>query len=77
MDMELYFNAWEDSWEDLFRVSDILETTLLSLDMATLLVSANRVSRLWNETISTSSRLQMKLFFLPDFSNQDRMYTTG
>lgn len=75
--MELYFNAWEDSWEDLFRVSDILETTLLSLDMATLLVSANRVSRLWNETISTSSRLQMKLFFLPDFSNQDRMYTTG
>jgi hypothetical protein len=77
MDMEFFFNAWEDSWEDLFRVSDILERTLLSLDMATLLVSANRVSRSWNNTISTSKKLQMKLFFIPDRSKYDRMYTTG
>jgi hypothetical protein len=46
-------------------VPELLEEILLNLDMATLLVSAQRVSTLWFDVINRSKRLQQALFFTP------------
>lgn len=37
---------------DVLSIPELLETTLLHLDMATLLVSALRVSKHWHRTIT-------------------------
>ncbi|KAK3901282.1 hypothetical protein C8A05DRAFT_35032 [Staphylotrichum tortipilum] len=42
---------------------EILEAILLRVDEQTLLVSAQRVSTLWHRVMSTSVRLQRRLFF--------------
>lgn len=44
---------------------ELLETVLLELDMTTLLVSAQRVSKHWHAIIAHSPRLQQALFFRP------------
>uniref|UniRef100_A0A1Y1NBE9 F-box domain-containing protein n=1 Tax=Photinus pyralis TaxID=7054 RepID=A0A1Y1NBE9_PHOPY len=56
---------------------ELLENILLHLDMTTLLVSVQRVSKAWNNTIACSTALQQKLFFrsitaeqLPAFREQ-------
>lgn len=46
-------------------IPELLEEILLHLDMSTLLVSAQRVNRLWFDVISGSKRLQQALFFTP------------
>ncbi|KAI2670579.1 hypothetical protein LCP963914a_9837 [Penicillium roqueforti] len=46
-------------------IPELLEEILLDLDMTTLLVSAQRVNRLWFDVISQSKRLQQALFFTP------------
>jgi hypothetical protein len=45
--------------------TEMLEAILLQLDMASLLVSALRVSRRWNSLITNSPSLQRALFFQP------------
>lgn len=42
---------------------ELLETILLHLDMTTLLVSAQRVSRQWMSVIRASPKIQQALFF--------------
>lgn len=46
-------------------IPELLEEILSDLDMQTLLVSAQRVNRLWFDVISHSKRLQQALFFTP------------
>lgn len=51
--------------ERFLGIPELLEVVLLQLDNRTLLTSANRVSRDWNELIQTSPQIQQKLFFRP------------
>ncbi|KAI0197546.1 F-box domain-containing protein [Astrocystis sublimbata] len=46
-------------------ILELLELILLHLDMGTLLVSALRVSKMWNALINTSIALQRALYFQP------------
>lgn len=48
-----------------FLVPEFLEMILLEFDTRTLLVSAQRVCRLWREMIRSSIKLQAALFFKP------------
>lgn len=48
-----------------FLVPELLEMILLQIDTRTLLVSGQRVCRLWHEVIRNSSNLQAALFFQP------------
>jgi len=54
-----------DNTTKVLLIPELLEEILLHLDMATLLVSAQRVSTLWFDVISRSKRLQQALFFTP------------
>lgn len=49
--------------ERVLSLPELLENILLHLDMTTLLVSVQRVSKAWNKTIACSPALQQKLFF--------------
>ncbi|KID76069.1 uncharacterized protein G6M90_00g078680 [Metarhizium brunneum] len=49
--------------ERVLSLPELLENILLHLDMTTLLVSVQRVSKAWNKTIACSPALQRKLFF--------------
>lgn len=46
-------------------VPELLEEILLNLDLTTLLVSVPRVSKKWNQIVSTSTALQQALYFRP------------
>lgn len=50
---------------DALSIPELHEAILLRLDMATLLVSASRVNKHWQRTITDSPKLQEKLFFKP------------
>ena len=49
--------------ERLSGIFELCEAILLHLPMRHLLVSIQRVSKVWRDTISGSSQLQQKLFF--------------
>ena len=51
--------------EACLAITEILEAILLRFDMKTLLVSATRVNKTWNQLINTSPQLQQYLFFRP------------
>ncbi|KAJ5605211.1 hypothetical protein N7510_010365 [Penicillium lagena] len=53
------------STEHAISLPEILENTLLHLDIKTILTSTLRVSRAWHDLITYSPRLQKHLFFLP------------
>jgi hypothetical protein len=46
-------------------IAELLEAVLLELDMRTLLVSAQRVSKHWHAVIKHSPRIQQALFYTP------------
>jgi hypothetical protein len=52
--------------QHVFQIPGLLETILSNLDICTLLVSAQRVSKTWHTLISGSQQLQRALFFEPD-----------
>jgi hypothetical protein len=52
--------------EEALSTPELLELILLELDLHTLLVSAQRVCKSWNNTISASQSLQRALFFQAD-----------
>jgi hypothetical protein len=56
--------------EKAFAIPELLENILSGVDMLTLLVSAQRVSRVWNDLIKSSSSLQQKLSFNSATSGQ-------
>lgn len=49
--------------EKVFALPEVLEKILLEVDMVTLLVSAQRVSKAWKDLIKSSIAIQQKLFF--------------
>ncbi|KAI6092853.1 hypothetical protein F4821DRAFT_223422 [Hypoxylon rubiginosum] len=51
--------------EAALSIPELLEAILLHLDMATLLVSATRVSKAWQTVINTSISIQRALYFEP------------
>lgn len=51
--------------QSVFTTTEILEAILLYLDMTTLLVTASRVSKTWNNVIATSPAIQRALYFRP------------
>lgn len=51
------------------EISELLESILLHIDEKTLLVSAQRVNKRWRDTVTSSPRLQKKLFLQPDESD--------
>lgn len=51
--------------EIVLNTPELLESILLHVDIATLLLSALRVSKLWHTFIEASVRLQQALFFAP------------
>ncbi|PLB53484.1 hypothetical protein P170DRAFT_435112 [Aspergillus steynii IBT 23096] len=64
--------------ETALSTPELLEAILLELDMATLLVSAQRVDRYWFGLISASIRLQQALYFkpVPSYSKPPSAYIT-
>ncbi|KAI9927726.1 hypothetical protein ASPWEDRAFT_549886 [Aspergillus wentii DTO 134E9] len=55
-------------------IPELLEHILIFLDIRTLLISAQRVCRLWNQVIAQSKALQQALFFHPtDSKDQERI----
>ncbi|RAH57541.1 hypothetical protein BO85DRAFT_488270 [Aspergillus piperis CBS 112811] len=54
-----------NSVQTVLSVRTILEYILLELDMRTILISASRVNRFWNYTISNSRPIQQALFIQP------------
>ena len=56
---------------DALSVPELLESILLHVDMATLLVSASRVNKHWMRTIRSSPKLQQKLFFRPGPTSEE------
>lgn len=57
----------QDNAHAVFFVAELLENTLIDVDMKTLLLS-QRVNRFWLQVIGNSQLLQKKLFFLPAIS---------
>ena len=53
------------SCDAVLQTPELLQETLLHLDMRTLLTAAQRVSRQWHELITTSPALQQTLYFAP------------
>lgn len=60
--------------ERVLATVELLELVLLQLDPQTLLTSANRVCRFWNEAIQSSSELQTLLFLRPERVALDRQH---
>lgn len=60
-----------------FLVPELLEAILLQIDMHTLLVSCQRVCRLWRDVINDSSNLQEALFFKPAKQSEARQSETA
>ncbi|KAJ1325416.1 F-box/TPR repeat protein Pof3 [Microdochium nivale] len=54
------------------QTPELLELVLQHADMATLLTSAQRVSRSWHRAIRESPAVQRALFFLPDVNSTSR-----
>ncbi|KAK6078709.1 F-box domain-containing protein [Seiridium cupressi] len=50
---------------NVFSIVELLEAILLQVDMATLLVSASRVSRAWHNVMMNSIAIQQALYFKP------------
>lgn len=59
-----------------FRTAELLEDILSRVDVRTLLLS-QRVSRTWNEIITSSPPLQRQLFFLAEHAESIEHMTTG
>lgn len=53
-----------------FATVELLELILLEIDTQTLLTSASRVCRYWNDAIQHSVQLQTRLFFRPSTSDR-------
>lgn len=65
LDRELETYMSSKAIEAVLLTPELLEIILLHLDMTTLLVSAQRVSRHWLCVIAGSTKLQQALFFKP------------
>ena len=55
--------------EKALGILELLEAVLLHVDMKTLLISAIRVNKTWNQLINTSPQLQKLLYFQPMTQN--------
>ncbi|KAL5342138.1 hypothetical protein BJX70DRAFT_395112 [Aspergillus crustosus] len=53
----------------IFSTYEILEAILLEVDAITLLTSAQRISRFWNNLIKSSENLQIAMFLAPSREN--------
>ena len=52
--------------DEVFSTTELLEGILYQLDRRTLLVSAQRVCKRWQDLITTSVQLQQRLYFWPE-----------
>ncbi|KAH8204553.1 hypothetical protein TruAng_001327 [Truncatella angustata] len=63
----------EPAGNRVFGITELLEAILIEVDMRTLLVSAQQVTKWWRCVILQSNRLQKKLFFSGDNSSRNKL----